>query len=220
VVAPHPDDETFGLGGLIAQKSRLGAKVQVLFLTSGEASHAECNCTPRETIKSVREGQAVAALRLLGVPPEAVGWLRLTDGSVPMNGAAGFDEAVREIAARLSCWQPAEVYYPHALDANRDHRAATQLVQAALPLLRNRCVPLAYMVWGWYLPPAGLAKSVLKRQWQRLDVGAARSAKLAAVDCYLRAEPAACGSPYCGRLPRGLVKCNTGASEFVLEAHD
>jgi LmbE family N-acetylglucosaminyl deacetylase len=219
VIAPHPDDETFGTGGVIAQKSLLGAKVRVLFLTSGEASHSHCNCTDAETIKTTRESQAMSALRLLGVGADAVAWLRLPDGSVPMEGIAGFDEAVQKIAAQLHRWEPAEIYYPHALDANRDHQAAAQLVQAVLPLLPFRSVTMGYMVWGWYLPSASLLKGVLKRKWQRLDIRSVQSAKLAAVNCYLHSDPAPCGLPYCGGLPQGLVRCGTGPCEFFIREY-
>ncbi len=35
VIAPHPDDEIFGAGGLIAKAKRLGSKVYVLYMTVG-----------------------------------------------------------------------------------------------------------------------------------------------------------------------------------------
>ena len=40
VVAPHPDDEVFGIGGTLALAAAAGADVAVLAVTDGEASHA------------------------------------------------------------------------------------------------------------------------------------------------------------------------------------
>ena len=36
VLAPHPDDETFGAGGLIQQAVTAGAALRVVFATDGE----------------------------------------------------------------------------------------------------------------------------------------------------------------------------------------
>ena len=36
VVAPHPDDEVLGAGGLIQQACAVGAEVHVIYLTSGD----------------------------------------------------------------------------------------------------------------------------------------------------------------------------------------
>ena len=38
IIAPHPDDETLGMGGMIAQKKKKGALISIVFLTDGEAS--------------------------------------------------------------------------------------------------------------------------------------------------------------------------------------
>src|SRR3984893_10953906 len=39
VVAPHPDDETLGCGGLIALASQLGRNIQVVVISDGVGSH-------------------------------------------------------------------------------------------------------------------------------------------------------------------------------------
>lgn len=39
VLAAHPDDETLGCGGLLADAARAGADITVLLATDGEASH-------------------------------------------------------------------------------------------------------------------------------------------------------------------------------------
>ena len=41
VVSAHPDDESLGAGGLIADRSVGGPRVQVVVATDGEASHRE-----------------------------------------------------------------------------------------------------------------------------------------------------------------------------------
>jgi hypothetical protein len=39
VVAAHPDDEVLGLGGTLALPARSGARLRLIMVTDGEASH-------------------------------------------------------------------------------------------------------------------------------------------------------------------------------------
>ena len=61
VVAPHPDDETLGAGGLIAAAAAVGVPVHVLLLTRGERSHPDSPTTTPEAL-------AAAVARLLDDP--------------------------------------------------------------------------------------------------------------------------------------------------------
>lgn len=56
VLAPHPDDEVFGCGGLMATWSRLGVQAQVVVLTHGEAQDAGQD----------RKAESLAAAAILG----------------------------------------------------------------------------------------------------------------------------------------------------------
>jgi LmbE family N-acetylglucosaminyl deacetylase len=61
-VVAHPDDESFGLGGLLATLAAEGRAVHVLCLSHGEAS------TPGfgERLAEVRRGELTAAAAQLG----------------------------------------------------------------------------------------------------------------------------------------------------------
>lgn len=88
VVAPHLDDETLGVGGLIAQSVKSGAKVNVVFLTNGDdfplAADVQYRTgypTPEQMIDfgKIREAEARKAVASLGVSKENLYFLGLPD---------------------------------------------------------------------------------------------------------------------------------------------
>lgn len=94
VLAPHCDDETLGLGGLIADARANGAMVSVAFLTNGDGFRVAAS---RELKKPVlapddfvhfaerRQKEALAATRTLGVPEADVVFLGFPDrGLMPL----------------------------------------------------------------------------------------------------------------------------------------
>ena len=58
VIAPHPDDETLGCGGLIAASVRAGHRVHTVFVTEGGASHPACRSWTRPERAAQREAEA------------------------------------------------------------------------------------------------------------------------------------------------------------------
>ena len=67
VLAAHPDDETLGAGGLLARLHALGAEVEVLLCTAGEASHPGSATVSREELTARRLAEFAAALDHLGL---------------------------------------------------------------------------------------------------------------------------------------------------------
>ncbi len=121
VLAPHPDDEVFGCGGVLAQAVRSGAEVRVVTLTDGGAQG-----DPDE-----RRREAAEAARRLGIPePDHWG---LTDRAL--------DPAEEELAERLRALllevRPAILLAPSPAEIHPDHRAlalaAYRVLQRAAP---------------------------------------------------------------------------------------
>ena len=50
VVAPHPDDEVLSVGGLLAQLADIGARIEVIAVTDGTASHDGSTEWPAERL--------------------------------------------------------------------------------------------------------------------------------------------------------------------------
>ena len=95
VLAPHPDDEIFGCGGVLAQAKGSGVEVHVVILTDGSAQgEAE-----------TRRAEAVEAARRLGLP-EPTFWgltdrtLRPDDDDL-LNRLRALVQEVREAVSRV-----------------------------------------------------------------------------------------------------------------------
>ena len=95
VVAAHPDDEVLGVGGTMAILAAAGARLRLIAVTDGEASHPDSDPA---AIALTRTAESAAALSLLGAQAAEVVRLRLPDTAV----AAHEDELsglLRELCA-------------------------------------------------------------------------------------------------------------------------
>jgi LmbE family N-acetylglucosaminyl deacetylase len=91
VIAPHCDDETLGVGGLIADAVRRGARVSVVFVTNGDGfpmavSRQYRRLYPRpqdyERLAHLRQAEARQAMAKLGVSPTQIYFLGYPDGGI------------------------------------------------------------------------------------------------------------------------------------------
>ena len=94
VVAPHPDDETLGCGGLISLLAQNGAAFYIVFVTDGSASHRNSTAWPTARLAAQREQEARNALVCLGIAHAPALFLRLPDANMPAPGAPAWESAV------------------------------------------------------------------------------------------------------------------------------
>ncbi|HUG15447.1 MAG TPA: PIG-L deacetylase family protein [Thermomicrobiales bacterium] len=183
VVAPHADDESLGCGGAIALLAQSGVPVRVLFVTDGVGSHPGSRRYPPDRLRALRETEARDALAELGVAAHNAAFLRLPDRRAPRIGSAGFARAaglMRE-HMRQDSFTPRTIILPWRRDPHTDHRAAWELVTAALCASVDRPRLLEYPIWVWELgtdddlPEPGEAFA-----W-RLDISAVLQRKLRAI---------------------------------------
>jgi LmbE family N-acetylglucosaminyl deacetylase len=150
VIAPHPDDESLGCGGLIAEACAKGVAVRVIVVSDGTGSHTRSRVYPRLRLRALREAEARRAVSALGLPPRCVEYLRLPDRFVPSDGARALSAVQRIVeAARTIAASAIFVSWRH--DPHCDHVAAYRL---ALSAQRDLNVNLyEYSVWGATLKP-------------------------------------------------------------------
>ena len=88
IVAPHPDDEVLGCGGLIQQAVAAGADVRVIYLTNGDHNQVafklysgRLHLGPKDYFKfgERRRTEALAATGLLGLPTNHLFFLGYPD---------------------------------------------------------------------------------------------------------------------------------------------
>jgi LmbE family N-acetylglucosaminyl deacetylase len=88
VVAPHPDDEVLGAGGLIQQACATGAAVRVVYLTNGDHNQVafklyrlRLHLRPRQYLAfgELRQREAIAATTRLGLSPAQLTFLGYPD---------------------------------------------------------------------------------------------------------------------------------------------
>jgi N-acetylglucosamine malate deacetylase 1 len=154
VLAPHPDDETFGCGGTIRMLVESGIAVDVTFMTRGELGmEAGSTSQPQAhaALAAVRTREAQAACEILGV--RSVRFLEGADTRLrdqPQLAVAIVEILRRESYQRVFC------PWPH--DAHEDHMATFALLRQAVmahplpmqfwlyevwkPLVANTFVPI------------------------------------------------------------------------------
>lgn len=152
VIAPHPDDESLGCGGLIAEACARQRDVRLVILSDGTGSHPNSASYPPERLRRLRRNEARAAAAALGLPDVAITFLDLPDRYLPSIGPIA-DAAAAEIVSvmRSAATQALFVTWEH--DPHSDHRAAYAIARTAA----RRLAPVrfyAYPVWGWELPGA------------------------------------------------------------------
>ena len=149
VLAPHPDDESLGCGGLIAEACYHGQPPLVVILTDGAGSHPNSRACPPARLRALREQEARDATLALGLPSENLVFLRHADAAAPITGPA-FAHAAETLSSLIRQWDCTTVAVSWRHDPHCDHAAAAAIAAAACATSGARL--LEYPVWGWTLP--------------------------------------------------------------------
>ena len=129
VLAPHPDDEVIGCGGLIARHLRDGRKVRVAIVTNGaEAGDA-----------AAREAESRRGLSILG-EGVAVEFYALPDRHLGERS----DELLAKLRATIGAYGPDLIAVPSPIEIHPDHlalsRSFCELVQRDATLFADAAI--------------------------------------------------------------------------------
>jgi len=172
VVAPHPDDESLGAGGVVASWSAAGVEVTVVSCSDGDAAGDPGDPAARRELGRTRAGELDEALHALssGTPVRSVR-LGLPDGALA-DRAGELRDRLRELLADVDL-----VVAPWPGDGHPDHAA----VGAAVREVAGTTPRLEYPVWAWHWgAPADLADGTLVRIPLSPSARRAKSAAIAA----------------------------------------
>lgn len=194
ILAPHPDDEVMGCGGLIQRLCNQGIPPHVIILTGGGQSHSACCHLSESVIKEERRTMASQILQKLGLPIDHLHLLDSPDGaSSPYHGEM---QKLQNLVAEI---QPAAVFIPHHGEGWPDHLVCRELVER-MPSLGAAAI-YEYCVWLWYY-------NVWNLDWKRACLlqlsKKEQQAKCSAIVEYTESL-APCGKPWSGVLPRLLI---------------
>ncbi|HEV8676407.1 MAG TPA: PIG-L deacetylase family protein [Methylomirabilota bacterium] len=140
VLAPHPDDETIGCGGILALHRAQGDPVRVVFLTDGGAGDPAGHY-PAERYVAIRQAEARRACGVLGVTD-------LEFWAYPDGKLGTVAELSERLLAALGGFTPKTVYSPSSRELHPDHGAAGARVEALHRARRLGAAIYAYEIWA------------------------------------------------------------------------
>ena len=143
VLAPHPDDETFGCGGTVRMLTESGVTVDVAFLTRGEQGLEVAdpsNLRASQELAEIRSREARAACDVLGV--RNIVFLNGRDTQLNEQ-----PELAASIAEILAWGDYQRIFCPWPEDAHEDHRATFSLLRRAIGSQPTERSIWLYEVW-------------------------------------------------------------------------
>jgi LmbE family N-acetylglucosaminyl deacetylase len=130
VVAPHPDDEIFGVGGTLLRRKAEGAKTAWLMMTaiSADSGWSESKVAERaDEIERITELLGFDEVYTCNFPPAKL-------DIVPMS------DLVARISDIFKSFEPDEVFVPHLSDAHTDHGVVFKAATACTKWFRHSSV--------------------------------------------------------------------------------
>lgn len=189
IVAPHPDDEVIGCGGLIQRLVKQGCDVHIVLMTGGEASHQNCCNISKDRITDVRRSLCIDIDSKIGVDTSHIHLLDYPDG-----GIQGENEETEHLQTLLSSIKPDVIFVPHWGEGWPDHVNTRQIIRN---IANQGTIIYEYCVWMWYY-------NIWRLDWRNARVyrmtKEEHQKKLKAIDDYVT-PLAPCCNPWSGVLP-------------------
>ena len=192
VILPHPDDESFPMGGTLARYAADHTRVSLICATRGEAGIE--GLAPQEAA-AIRESELRCAAGVLGL--DEVRFLDYEDGTLAQVDAG---ELVDRLAAILEEFQPDAVltFGPEGISGHPDHITLSARVTQAFDRAAQPDARLFYLapseatLQGCGVMPT---QEVAGGPVASLDIGAFRLSKVRAMQCHASQNPPFTGKP-------------------------
>ncbi len=160
ILAPHPDDESFGMGGTLLLAKQQNIRVNVIFLTDGRLGGSS-----ESDLTTTREAEAQQACHLLGIDKPHF-WRE------PDRGLSTSQHLIDKLSSFIQTFQPAAVFFPSPLEPHPDHRATSVIAWEALRKLNFPAQAISYDI------------SVQSHTNQLIDISETIEQKQQLMSCY------------------------------------
>lgn len=134
VLAPHPDDETYGMGGTIAMGRATGLDVEILVATDGALGGAA-----EDDLVVVREHEAAAAVAALG--GASLHFWRVGDRQLVPDA-----NLIAALTERLDARAGGTLFFPSPVEPHPDHRALAVIAWEASRRRGFPMLPVSYEI--------------------------------------------------------------------------
>ncbi len=234
IVAPHPDDEVIGCGGLIQALVERGTPPHVIILTGGEGSHRGCCDISAEELITGRHNLTIKAAETMGLPLSHIHCLQYPDGGVALE-----HPETERLAALLQDLKPDAIFVPHHGEGWSDHLKAAEIVKALIGMfnenentkhytlnskqkqrdlskqersasLNSKPELYSYCVWMWYY---NVWDFRMKDAFLLRLSETQHRKKQKAIEQYVT-PTAPCGKPWSGVLPKPFLKATKWNKEL------
>jgi len=160
LLAPHPDDETFGCGGLLI---KYPDNFHIVCLTNGIHGNFDENPNHNE-LKENRESEFKSALEIAGV--KSYEFLEIEDRKLIKNHAKFQNINLKDYDS---------IFIPYFMDNHKDHKAVKVLLQKSLreSSYKKDCKIVFYEIWA-----------TLPQFNYFTDITAIRKTKEQMINCY------------------------------------
>lgn len=230
-IAPHPDDEALGCGGLISHLCNECNPPHVIIMTGGGGSHTSgSDAISSEEIIRERRRLTLNSAKKLGLPEDNIHFLDFIDGHIsekPEKERIRLQKLIEDI-------QPDNIFIPHSGEGWPDHISTREILLSLLGVSSEKCLVdnnstlyskhstptefknpqiFEYCVWMWYYNVWNLDwKNAYKFRMSKPE----HEAKLHAVNAYIKPH-APNGKPWSGVLPKPFIKANSSKTELYFE---
>lgn len=202
VFSPHPDDESLGAGGYIAQSIQNGAHVYIVLVTDGDKRH----------LKDTRYVEFKKATSRLGVPTDNLIFLEYQDGKLTTVAP---NVLTTDLQKQIDAVKPDFLIYSYMYDEHPDHAMVGKIMHDIVSKQHSHVTinyqymiheprypqPKKYRPDMYLLPPVRLVS--IDTQWQRFMLSPHQvTQKKEAIDMY----PSQLRVPILGNLMRSLVR--------------
>ena len=187
--APHPDDEALACSIILQQAVRAAAAIRVIYATDGDDNpwpqrllerKWRLNATDRRRWGKLRRGEALAALRVLGVSVSDARFLALPDQGLTDLLTRDCRSILERLATAIGGWAPTHLLVPSIADTHPDHNALAVMLRLVLA----QFPPDKPQMSVWSYAVHGKSAAFFDRAQQLRQSKAETAVKLRAIRCH------------------------------------